>query len=111
MLLRKCVYLYEYIDSWDKFYETELPSKKDFCSRLNLENISDKDYKHAQKIFKEHCKNMGYYHDLYVQKDTVLLAGAFENFRNKCLEIYDLDPSYFYSARGLAWQSSLNYLK
>ena len=50
---------------------------------------------------------MGDYHDLYVQTDTHLLPDVYENFRNKCLEIYGLDPSYFYSAPGLAWQACL----
>ena len=74
LLLRKGVYPYEYMDSWEKFNETELPPKKDFYSSLNLENISDKDYTHAQEIwdvFK--IKNLGEYHDLYVQSDTLLL--------------------------------------
>ena len=52
-------------------------------------------------------KNRGEYHDLYVQSDTLLLADVFENFRNKCLEIYELDPIYFVSAPGLAWQACL----
>ena len=50
---------------------------------------------------------MGDYHDLYVQTDAFLLADVYENFRNKCLEIYGLDPSYFYSAPRLAWQACL----
>ena len=50
---------------------------------------------------------MGDYHDLYVQTDTLLLADVYENFRNKCLEIYGLDPWYFYSAPGLAWHACL----
>ena len=50
---------------------------------------------------------MGDYHDLYVQTDTFLLAHVYENFRNKCLEIYGLDSSYFFSAPGLAWQACL----
>ena len=50
---------------------------------------------------------MGEYHDLYVQTDTFLLTDVYENFRNKCLEIYGLDPSYLYSAPGLAWQACL----
>ena len=50
LLLRKGVYPYEYMDSWEKFNETALPPKKDFYSNLNLENISDEDYTHAQKI-------------------------------------------------------------
>ena len=48
-LLRKDVYPYEYMDSWEKFDENTLPPKKDFYSNLNLEDISDKDYTHAQK--------------------------------------------------------------
>ena len=47
------------------------------------------------------------YHDLYVQSDTLLLAGVFENFRNKCIEIYKLDPPHFVSAPRLAWQACL----
>ena len=52
-------------------------------------------------------KNLGDYHDLYVQSDTLLLADVFENFRNMCLDIYGLDPVYFVSAPGLAWQACL----
>ena len=52
-------------------------------------------------------RNRGEYHDLYVQSDTLLLADGFESFRNICLEIYELDPVYFVSAPGLAWQACL----
>ena len=72
-----------------------------------MEDITDKDCEHAQKVFKEYCTDMGDYHDLYVQTDTLLLADVFEKFREKCIEIYGLDPSYFYSAPGLAWQAYL----
>ena len=108
MFLRKGVYPYEYMDSWEKFDETALPPKKDFYSNLNLEDISDEDYAHAQKVwdvFK--IKNLGEYHDLYVQSDTLLLADVYENFRNMCLNIYELDPVHFVSAPGLAWQACL----
>ena len=50
---------------------------------------------------------LGEYHDLYVQSDTALLADVFENFRDKCIEIYRLDPAYFLTAPGLAWQACL----
>ena len=46
-------------------------------------------------------------HHLYVQIDTFLLAGIFGKFRDKCIEIYELDPHYFYAALGLAWQMCL----
>ena len=49
--------------------------------------------------------NMGDCHDFYVQSDALLLLDVSENFRNKCIEIYELD---FLSAPGLAWQACLN---
>ena len=52
-------------------------------------------------------ESLGNYHDLYVQSDTLLLADVFENFRNKCIEIYELVPAHFLSAPGLAWQTCL----
>ena len=55
------------------------------------------------KRFK--LKNLGEYHDLYVQSDTLLLADVFENFRKMCLKVYELDPAHFLSLPGLAWQA------
>ena len=67
--------------SWEKFNETELPPKKSFYSELNLEDISDEDYAHAQKVRDVfELKSMGEYHDLYVESDTLLLADIFEKF-------------------------------
>ena len=75
-----------------------------FYCELNLEYITDKDYAHVQKVFEElKLTNLGDYHDLYVQSDILLLADVFENFRNKCIEIYELDPAHFLSVPGLAW--------
>ena len=63
---------------------------------------------HAQKVWDVfEIRNLGEYHDLYVQTDTLLLADVYEKFRDKCIEIYGLDPSYFLSAPGLAWQACL----
>ena len=105
LLPRKGIYPYEDMDNWRKIDETTLPPKEAFYSNLNLENISDKDYAHAQKVWKVfEIKNRGDYHDLYVKSDTLLLPDVFENFRNMCLKIYKLDPVYFVSAPGLTWQ-------
>ena len=77
--------------------------KKAFYRKLNLEDITDKGYERAQDVFKEFkLKNLGNYQDLYVQSDTLLLADVFENFRNKCIEIYELDPAHFFSEQRLA---------
>ena len=94
------------MDSWERFNKASLPGKNFFYSELNLEEITDKDYTHAQNMFEEFkLKNLGDYHDLYVQSDTLLLADVFENFRNKCIEKHKLDPAHFLSAPRLAWQA------
>ena len=108
LLLRKGVYSYEYIDSWEKFNETSLSIKEDFYSCLNIEDIEDIDYRHGNHVFNNFkLNNLGDYHDLYVQSDTLLLADVFENFRDMCLKEYELDPAHFLSLPGLAWQACL----
>ena len=103
LLLRKGVYLYEYMDSWEGFNETMLPTKESFYSELNLEDITEEDYSHAQKVWDEfEIKDLGRYHDLYVQSYALLLADVFEKFRETRIETYQLDPARFLSAPGLA---------
>ena len=103
LLLRKGVYPYEYKDNWERFNETSLPSKESFYSNLNMENIEDIDYRHGNNVFnKFKLNNLGDYHDLYVQSDTLLLADVFENVRDMCLKEYELDLAHFLSLPGLA---------
>ena len=52
-MLRKGVYPYEYMDNSERFNETSLPSKKSFYSILNIENIEDVDYRHANNVFNK----------------------------------------------------------
>ena len=92
------------MDSWEKFNMASLPSKKE----LNMEDIDDMDYRHGNNIFNNfELENLGDYHDLYVQSDTLLLADVFENFRDMCLKEYELDPAHFVLLPGLAWQACL----
>ena len=112
LLLKKDISPYEYMDSWEKFNKNTIPPKEAFYSELNLDGISDADYEHVKKVWEAfEIKNLGEYHDLYVQCDTFLLSDVFENFRNKCIEIYELDPAHFLSAPGLAWQACLKKTK
>ena len=106
-MLRKGVCPYEYVDSWERFNETSLPSKEDFYSNLNMENIDDIDYRHGNNVFKIFkLENLEDYHDLYVQSDTLLLA-VFQNFRDMCVKVYELDCTHFLLLSGLAWQACL----
>ena len=64
-----------------------------------MEYITDVHHRHVKRVFKKlNNNNLGDYHDLYVQGDTLLLADVSENFTNKCIEIYELDPAHFLSA-------------
>ena len=108
LLTKKGVYPYEYMDSLEKLEETKLPPKEKFYSRLNDENISDEDYKHAKQVWETfNMKTLKDYHDLYNFLDVLLLADVFENFRNICIENYKLDPAHYYTAPGLAWDAAL----
>ena len=107
LMVRKGVYPYDYMDSFEKFNH-KLPSKEDFYSILNNEHISDEDYKHAQDVWNTFSiKNMGDYHNLYLKSDILLLADVFENFRKTCLEYYKLDPCHYFTSPGLSWDAML----
>ena len=88
LLFGKGVYTFEYMDNWERFNETLLPDKITFYSELNLEDITDKDYAHGQKVWEVfEIKNLGEYHDLHVQCDALLLADVFETSVLKYMDL------------------------
>ena len=108
LLVRKGIYPYEYMDNWDRFAETSFPLKSSFYSKLNMSGVSDQDYEHACKVWRDFgISNLGEYHDLYLKTDVILLTNVFEAFRKVCLNNYGLDPAHFYTAPGLAWRTCL----
>ena len=112
LLLRKSVYPDEYKDKWEKINETTLLEKEEIYGNLNMKDITDADYIHAKCVCKLFgMKNLGEYHDLYLKSDTLLLADVFENFRERCLKIYQLHPAKFLAAAGLSWQAVLKRTK
>ena len=103
LLTRKGVYPYEYINTWGRFEETQLPPINAFYSNLNMSSISEDDYQCAQRVLKEFgIQNLGDYQDLYLQTDVVLFSNVFEAFTDTFLEHYKLDPAHFYTSPGLA---------
>ena len=108
LVSRKGVYPYEYMDDFEKFKKQSLPKKTSFFSRLKQEKVSDEDFEHAQKVWKEfELKNMGDFHDLYLKTDVLLLADVMENFRKLCEKHYELDPAHFFTVPGMAWDAML----
>ena len=99
---------YDYMDSFERFNETQLPSKDDFFSQLTQDAITDEQYCHATKVWGTfNLQTMGDYHDLYLKSDILLLADVFENFRSTCLQYYKLDPCHYYTSPGLSWDAML----
>ena len=97
------IYPYEYMSSWDKFEESQLPPIEAFYSSLNMSNVSEGNYEHLQRVWKEfRIRNLGKYHDLYLKTDVILLANVFEAFRDTCLEHYSLDLAHLYTSLWLA---------
>ena len=108
LMKQKGIYPYDYMDSFEKFNETELPTKQHFYSMLYDEHISDEQYNHAQNVWNTFNLNtIGDYHDLYLKSDILLLSDVFENFRKTCLQNYKLDPCHYFTSPGLSWDAML----
>ena len=108
ILKQKGFYPYEYMDTKEKFKNTKLLPREAFYSKLTERGISEKDYKHAWNVWHTFkMKTFKDYHELYNVTDVLLLADVFENFRDLCLKIYGLDPVYYFTAPGLAWDACL----
>ena len=104
LLLRKGVYPYEYMDSFERFNERSLPSKEAFYSSLKMEEVKDEDYEHAKRVWDElGMQTMGQYHDVYLMMDTLLLADVFESYRATAFKKYGLDPVHYFTTPGFAW--------
>ena len=108
ILKQKGFYPYEYMDSIEKFKDTEPPPLGSFYSKLSGKGISEKNYKHVWNVWNTFkMKTLKEYHELYNITDVLLLADVFENFRDICLKNYGLDPVYYFTAPGLAWDACL----
>ena len=89
-----------------------LPPNEAFYPNLTGEGITDEDYQHAHTVWKEfHIETMKDYHKLHNLSDVLLLTDIFENFRSICMNHYGLDPAWYFSTPGLAWDATLKITK
>ena len=108
LLSKKGVYPYDFMDSFEKYNNRELPTKDQFYSILNDEHITDDEYINAKEVWDTfYVKTMGDYHDLYLVSDVLLLTDVFENFRKTCMQYYKLDPCHYFTSPGLSWDAML----
>ena len=108
LMSQKGVYPYDYMDCFEKFDQTELPTKQQFYSILNGQHVTNGEYDHARKVWETfNINTMGEYHDLYLKSDVPLLAHVFESFRKTCLQYYKLDLCHCFTSPGLSWDAML----
>ena len=108
LLKQKGFYPYEYMDNIEKLKDTKPPPQKAFYSKLTGKGINNYNYNHVLEVWKTFkMKSLKEYHEVYNKTDVLLLADVFEKFRDICLKNYGLDPVYYYTAPGLAWDAML----
>jgi hypothetical protein len=108
LLIRKGVYPYDYMNTWTRFAETQLPGIEQFASRLRAEKCSQDDYDHAERVWSHFkCKTLKDYHDIYLKTDVLLLADAFEEFRRVCMTHYQLDAAHYVSDPQFSWDAMM----
>ncbi|XP_070531293.1 uncharacterized protein, partial [Cardiocondyla obscurior] len=112
LLTRKGVFPYEYVNSVEKLNESSLPSRDSFFSSLTGDTVSETDYAHAETVWQRFSvRTLGEYSDLYLKTDVLLLADVFENFRDRCVESYGLDPAHYYTLPGFTWDAMLKHTR
>ena len=100
MCREKGIYCYDYVDSFDKYDEKEIPGIEKFNSILNNSSITQQEYERVKKMWKLFkCKNLGDYTDLYLKLDVFILADCFEKF----ITVFPLNPCNYISAPSLSW--------
>ena len=108
LMTMKGVFPYEYMDSFDRFTETQLPGKEAFFSSLTNSEITDEEYAHAETVWKIfECKTMQDFHDVYVRSDVLILADIFESFCKLSLKDYGLDPKRYLTLPSYSWDAML----
>ena len=101
LMSQKGVYPYDYMDCFEKFDQTELPAKEQFCSVLNDQHVTNGEYDHARKVWKTFdIETMGEYHDLYLKSDVLLLADVLEKIQKDLFAILQIrSMPLFYKSR------------
>lgn len=104
---QKGVFPYSYLNSKERLDERQLPPKEHFFDDLNQTDCSDADYERAQKTWRIlECETFNDYMLAYLKTDVFQLADVFETFRNLTLKQDELDPAYYLTIPGLAWDSA-----
>ncbi|CAH0549897.1 unnamed protein product [Brassicogethes aeneus] len=111
-LTKKGVMTYNYIDSFARFGETQLPDIDKLFNKLENKPCPRRHYLRAQHVWTTFsCQDLGQYVDLYMKTDIMLLADVFEQFRTTCIKTYGLDPAHYYTLPGFTWDAMLKYTK
>ena len=84
------------MDSWKKFHETSLPNKEAFYGSLNMENITDVDYRLKEFNIKTLIMKIQMIIMICMYKVIPYCLQTYLKILQICLKIRELDPAYFY---------------
>ncbi|XP_061388725.1 uncharacterized protein LOC133323843 [Musca vetustissima] len=108
LMTRKGIFPYEYLTSFGKLTEQQLPPRTAFYNNLTDSECSEEDYKIAQEVWTHFgCKTIQEYMELYLKTDVLILTDIFESFRNLCMNIHKLDPCQYLTTPSLSWDAML----
>ncbi|XP_050427704.1 uncharacterized protein LOC126837795 [Adelges cooleyi] len=110
LVTKKGVFPYSFVDDWSKLEVTSLPAREQFFNSLTGKHISIKDYEHALQVWNHFkCKTLGEYSDIYMKVDIMALTDVFEQFRNLCMDTYNLDAVFYFTSPGLSFDAMLKH--
>ena len=112
LVKQKGIYPYKYIKNFGVLNETSLPAKEEFNDNDNNVNITDEEYAFALKVWRVFsCRDLKDYTSLYCEIDTLILADVSQQFRKLCYKVYDLEPFYYVSLPGFAFDAMKKYTR
>ena len=110
LLKQKGIFPYNYMKDVRVLRKKHLPKKEEFFNDLTCQHINKDEYDFAQKVWDRFfCKTFQDYMEIYLLADCLLLCDVFENFRSNCLQQYNIDPCYYFSAPHFTFDAFLRH--
>ena len=110
LLKQKGIFPYNYMKDVHVLRKKHLPKKEEFFNDLTCQHITKDEYDFAQKVWDRFsCKTFQDYMEIYLLADCLLLCDVFENFRSNCLQQYNIDPCYYFSAPHFTFDAFLRH--
>lgn len=104
LLLQKEPMFYNQVNSFQDLFNDKLPARELTYDQLNQSIMSEEDYNYLQSLWNTFdILSWGEYYSMYNLLDVTLLADCFEEFRNSCINKFDLDPAHYLTCSQMSY--------